>query len=81
MDPLGRHCRGQVPRAEVGGVDLRSIVIPPRTFGQAPGRGPHLPVSDPRPTPSATVGFRQTEQNIPIMLPSRGRQKDSRRVG
>ena len=27
----------------------RSSVIPPRMFGQAPGRGSHLPVSGPRP--------------------------------
>jgi hypothetical protein len=33
----------------------RSIVIPPRMFGQARGRGSHLPVSDPRPTRSAMV--------------------------
>ena len=31
----------------------RSIVIPPRMFGQAPGRGSHLLVSDPRPARSA----------------------------
>jgi hypothetical protein len=34
----------------------RSTVIPPRMFGQAPGRGSHLPVSDPLPTRSA-IGF------------------------
>ena len=39
----------------------RSIVIPRQMFGQAPGRGSHLPFSDPRSMGSVTVGSSQIE--------------------